>query len=33
MPGTLGYAVYIGKDVGGDWFSVNVVPANRVDEA
>jgi len=25
------YVVYVGKDVGGDQFSLTVVPANRVD--
>jgi hypothetical protein len=25
------WVVYVGKDVGGDQFSLTVVPANRVD--
>jgi len=28
---TLQYAVYTGKGVSSDWFSVSVVPANTVD--
>jgi len=26
------YAVYMGKGVGGDWISDNVMPANRLTE-
>jgi hypothetical protein len=33
MPETLRYAVYIGYGVGGDSFSGNEMPANRVNEA
>ena len=28
---TLQYTVYIGRYEGSDWFSVSVVPANKVD--
>jgi hypothetical protein len=31
--GNTWYAVYIGKRMGGDWFSVRVMLANRVDAA
>jgi hypothetical protein len=31
--GNTGYAVYAGKGIGGDWFSVSMMPANNVDAA
>jgi len=30
MLGTFRYTVYVGNGVGGDWFSVNVMPVGRL---